>query len=135
MTEKAPVKLTFPDVVKGEIIDLPTPEEIAANINNLDYYALYARKRRAEILNISLEQHTLEIMTGYSRRRAAQQAVKSKAAKRQSNAGRKPGAATDRVEYATRKPPIKTGVYPTPPINPLETGYINPSYFDKFRRR
>lgn len=129
-------KLTFPDVYEGVIIgELPPPAEIKRNIDALGDYTRWQRIRRAKELNITIEYYTALLMLGVFRQIAARKAQERR---NNSNIPRpeiKRRRRNGEVKPEPRKIKPGTGVYPTAPINPMETGYLNPSYFDKFRRR
>lgn len=132
-----PAKLTFPDTFNGVIVEsLPDEQSIKANINGLSDPARWRRLRRAKELGLTLERYTALLMAGAFRQIAAEKTRQVK------NGSRRPQAPEVRrrrrngeVKPEPRKIKPGTGVYPTSPINPMETGYLNPSYFDKFRRR
>ncbi|EDT2972894.1 hypothetical protein EF68_004931 [Salmonella enterica subsp. enterica] len=129
-------KLTFPDVYEGIIVEnLPTPEEITADINALNDYTRWQRIRRAKKLNITVEHYTALLMAGVFRKIAAQKTKERLNNPHTPRPEIKRRRRNGEIKPEPRKKKKGTGVYPTPPINPMETGYLNPSYFDKFRRR
>ncbi|MCS2146797.1 hypothetical protein [Scandinavium manionii] len=136
--DTTPVKLTFPDVYQGVIVgDLPSDEEISRNLAACNDYTRWQRIRRAKKLNISVEYYTALLMTGVMRHIAAEKTRLFKAGK-PVDPDTPPAQRRRRngeIKPRPRKKTEGTGVYATPPIKPIETGYLNPSYFDKFRRR
>ncbi|PVK80378.1 hypothetical protein C4817_23755 [Salmonella enterica subsp. enterica serovar Newport] len=136
MTDKTPAELIFPDIYEGIIIsNLPSAEEIAQNLAIQEPATLQTRKRRARELNLSLEVYTAFLMGGIFRAVAGQKRTERNKREGKSSATRRRQYTKRDDSTTARKPKKGTGVYPTPPINPMETGYLNPSYFDKFRRR
>ncbi|EBN9042892.1 hypothetical protein C5810_005092 [Salmonella enterica subsp. enterica serovar Monschaui] len=132
-----PAKLTFPDVYEGVIVgELPPAADIKANIDGLGDYTRWQRIRRASELNITLDHYTALVMLGVFRQVAAK---KTQERRNSSNISRPEVIRRRRINGEVKAEPRQkqpgTGIYPTPPINPMETGYLNPAYFDKFRRR